>query len=271
MPTQVFAGAAAQTPQPRPTAPPPWPQQPQPQPTGAHRGPWLIIAVLVLALAVGGAGVAIALSKNGSDRVKLAANTATVTAPADTTPSTSSATAPTTSEEAQTDPSDGAEQPPDSTTSSGETGEPNNGLLPSEPSSQMQQDIQRMLLEWHEDVVSSNYQGAWDLLSQRKQQQSTAEYGYAGWVKNQATLKPYLDPSGLTVSVQSTAPSTGVARVDITGMRWDKPGADCSEWSGITWVKYEVGSWRYDPGYSTTPQREAEWKPRYAELLGGQC
>jgi hypothetical protein len=54
-------------------------------------------------------------------------------------------------------------------------------------------------------------------------------------------------------------------------MKWNKPGAPCSEWSGITWVKYEEGAWRYDPGYSTSPEREAEWKSRYAELLGGKC
>ena len=71
--------------------------------------------------------------------------------------------------------------------------------------------------------------------------------------------------------MEKTEPNEGVAQVDITGMSWSKPGASCTEWSGITWVKYEDGAWKYDPGYSTTPQREREWKPRYAELLGGQC
>ena len=136
---------------------------------------------------------------------------------------------------------------------------------------QMASEIQHMLLEWHEDVVHGNYHAAWELLSDRKQAQDGREYGYATWVKNQSTLKPYLNPSGLQVSVEHTEPSSGVAQVDVTGMGWDKPGSSCTEWSGITWVKYEDGAWRYDPGYSTTPQREREWKPRYLELLGGKC
>jgi hypothetical protein len=70
---------------------------------------------------------------------------------------------------------------------------------------------------------------------------------------------------------ERTEPGSGVAQVDVTGMTWDKPGASCTEWSGITWVKYEAGSWKYDPGYSTTPQREREWKSRFSQLLGGQC
>lgn len=95
--------------------------------------------------------------------------------------------------------------------------------------------------------------------------------GYAAWVKNQSTLRPYLNPAGLQVSIQSTEPISGEAQVDVTGMSWDKPGAPCRQWSGITWVKYENGEWRYDPGYSTTPQREREWKSHYSELLGGSC
>ena len=52
-----------------------------------------------------------------------------------------------------------------------------------------------------------------------------------------------------------------------------KPGANCNEWSGYTWVKYEQpeGVWRYDPGFSTTAVRRAAWADRYAELLGGSC
>jgi hypothetical protein len=161
------------------------------------------------------------------------------------------------------------------TTSNGETTtgttSTSDGPLPGVSTEQMQSEIQQMLLTWHEDVVAGNYHGAWELLSQRKQQQNEREYGYATWVKNQSTLRPYLNPSGLRVTVEKTESSDGVAQVDVTGMGWDKPGAPCHEWSGITWVKYEDGSWKYDPGYSTTPQREHEFKSRYPELLGGKC
>jgi predicted Ser/Thr protein kinase len=145
------------------------------------------------------------------------------------------------------------------------------GSLPDESSSQMQASIQHLLYDWHEDVVNGNYNAAWGLLSERKRQQDLEKEGYATWAKNQSTLKPYLDPAGIKVSITGTEPNVGEATVDVTGMTWDKPGASCSEWSGITWVLYEHGNWRYDPGYSTTPQREAEYKSRYPELLGGSC
>jgi hypothetical protein len=151
------------------------------------------------------------------------------------------------------------------------TSSTSNGVLPAVPGEQMQSEIQQMLLSWHEDVVAGNYRGAWELLSHRKQQQDEREYGYTTWVKNQSTLRPYLNPSGLQVSVEHVESGSGVAQVNVTGMGWDKPGAPCTEWSGITWVKYEDGGWKYDPGYSTTPQREREFKSRYSELLGGKC
>jgi hypothetical protein len=54
-------------------------------------------------------------------------------------------------------------------------------------------------------------------------------------------------------------------------MSWSQPGARCAEWSGLTWVKYENGEWRYDPGYSTTRQRKRAWASRYGQLLGTSC
>src|SRR5205807_1402812 len=125
---------------------------------------------------------------------------------------------------------------------------------------QMRSDIEAVLKQHHEDIVNGDYQGAWNLLSQRKQQQELQQHGYGGWQQNQATLSPYLDPSGIHVEIQSLDSSTGVATVMVTGMKWSKPGANCTEWSGITWAKYENGAWRYDPGYSTTPQRQQQWQ-----------
>lgn len=146
------------------------------------------------------------------------------------------------------------------------------GVLPAESTEQMQASIQQVLYNWHEDVVNGDSHGAWDLLSERKRQQNLKKEGYSTWAKNQATLKPYLNPSGIKVSIEG-APNeqTGEATVNVTGMTWSAPGAKCSEWSGITWVIYKNGSWHYDPGYSTTPQREGEYKSRYKELLGGSC
>jgi hypothetical protein len=145
------------------------------------------------------------------------------------------------------------------------------GVLPAVSRGQMRDEIQHLLYEFHADVVSHNDRAAWNLLTQRKQRQSRREYGYGGWAHNQNTLNPYLEPAGIKVSILSTEPRSGVATVNVTGMKWSKPGASCTQWSGITWVRYEGGAWHYDPGYSTTTQRRRRWKSRFSELLGGRC
>jgi hypothetical protein len=231
--------------------------------------------VLVLALAIGGGAAAIVLSQQSKTPVRLVGSSSTIPPASSSQPTQpeSSTNEDSTSPDTAESPTD-TESPPN-TSSTGETpstpNTPMNGALPDESTVDMQPEIQHMLLEWHEDVVNGDYQSAWNLMSKRKQVQSTHKYGYAGWVKNQESLNPYLDPSGLQVSVMNASHDTGVATVELTGMKWSKPGASCTEWSGITWVKYEEGAWRYDPGYSTSPEREAEWKSRFAELLGGRC
>lgn len=159
-------------------------------------------------------------------------------------------------------------------------------LLPDQSQAQMTQAIQQMLLQFHQDISTGNWRDAWSLLSARKQQQSLQEVGYNGWIKNQKSLGQYLDPSGLQVSIVSTDTGSGVATVNVTGMSWSPPGRSSCGWNGITWVKYENGNWRYDPGYSTTAQRRAQWGPpentsspaystwvhkTWPKLMGGLC
>ncbi|MGE5281991.1 MAG: hypothetical protein ACM3N0_06675 [Chloroflexota bacterium] len=136
--------------------------------------------------------------------------------------------------------------------------------------SRMNEEITSLLQGYHEDVVEEDFQGAWAMLSPRKRRQYLREYGYQKWASAQASLSPYLDPYGLEANVVSLE-GEGVARVDVTGMGWSKAGAPCSEWSGLTWAKYEGDEWAYDPGYSTTSARRATWRPRSARLLGGDC
>ncbi len=242
-------------------SPPPPELPPQPTAAGGRWSPLMAVAVIILAVAMAGVAVAIIASRGGNASSHLLANTDT--ANAGTVRSSGSAAASTA--EAPSGGTAGEDATATTSTTAGE------GALPDVPAQQLQSEIQQMLLSWHEDVVHGNYRAAWELLSQRKQAQDESGQGYATWVKNQSTLRPYLDPAGLQVSIQSTEPSSGVAQVDVTGMTWSKPGASCTEWSGITWAKYEDGAWRYDPGYSTTPQREREWKSRFSELLGGSC
>ena len=135
---------------------------------------------------------------------------------------------------------------------------------------EMTQEIQTLLLSYHQDVVARQFGSAWGLLSARKRQQYLREDGYHKWERNQDSLSPYLSPSGLRAKIEAFEAS-GVARVLVTGMGWSAPGASCTEWSGLTWVKYEHEQWTYDPGYSTTPARRQVWEPRSEELLGGSC
>jgi hypothetical protein len=262
-PRQTSGASSTALPETAVLSPPPPPPPPSRQLAviGGRWTPVVAIAVIGLALALVGVAVAIAIGHGGkSNRHVLANDVEAGTFSSSGSTETAPETTPGASGEQTTGETEG-----ETTTTTGE------GSLPAVSSEQMESEIQEMLRSWHEDVVQGNYHAAWQLLSQRKQTQDEREQGYATWKKNQATLAPYLNPAGLQASIQSTEPSSGVAQVDVTGMTWDKPGASCSEWSGITWVKYEGGQWRYDPGYSTTPQREREWKSRYSELLGGSC
>ncbi len=142
--------------------------------------------------------------------------------------------------------------------------------FPEQSRPQMEEYIRRVLFGYHQAVVDGRFQDAWQLLSKRKQQQALREDGYAKWRQAQASLSPYLSPNGARVTIDSLE-DDGVARVYVSGMGWSAPGSSCSEWSGLTWAKYERGAWYYDPGYSTTPQRERQWENRYDELMGVGC
>ena len=148
---------------------------------------------------------------------------------------------------------------------------PDVGVLPEGAPSQFAGEIQTLLAGFHQSIVAHDYRAAWNLLSARKQAKELRVDGYPKWRAAQASLAPYLDPSGLQVSVRNVDRATGVAIVKVKGMGWSAPNAECSEWSGLAWVKYEDGQWRYDPGFSTTPQREREWSSRYEQLLGASC
>jgi hypothetical protein len=151
------------------------------------------------------------------------------------------------------------------------TATPDSGVVPEGSPDQFTGDIKTLLLDFHQAIVRHDYRAAWNVLSARKQAKEMRVDGYAKWRAAQASLAPYLDPSGLEVTVRDLDRKTGVALVAVSGMKWSAPHARCSEWSGFTWVKYEDGQWRYDPGFSTTPQRQRQWKDRYRQLLGASC
>jgi hypothetical protein len=251
-PPAPHAPAEPQQAEPAVLSPVPPPLAPHATPPARSWQPFIAIAAAALVLALVAVAVAIIVGHGGHHETRLVAHETV----------TQTATAPESEAAESTSAETGESTTPTST---------DDGALPAVPTQQMASEIQLTLRSWHEDVVQGDYHAAWELLSARKRAQAEGEGGYGAWAKNQATLRPYLDPAGLQVSVEGTEAESGVAQVDVTGMTWDKPGAHCREWSGITWVKYENGEWRYDPGYSTTQQREREWKSRYTELLGGSC
>ena len=144
-------------------------------------------------------------------------------------------------------------------------------LLPAESRTEMTQQIRSLLLQFHQDIVARDTASAWRLLSIRKRRQELVKDGYGNWARAQESLAPYLDPSGIRVRILSVDRASGIVTVDVTGMKWSAPGASCTEWSGITWVKYENDTWKYDPGYSTTAARKRAWASRYDQLLGTRC
>lgn len=152
----------------------------------------------------------------------------------------------------------------------GEAEQVNGSGVPEVSREQMNGEARDVIAGYHEAVVEGDFQRAWQLLTSRKREQALEEGSYEKWREAQASLSPYLDPYGVRAHVVALE-GDGVARIDVTGMTWSAPGATCSEWSGLTWVRYERGGWYYDPGYSTTPRREREWEDRYDKLMGTNC
>lgn len=142
--------------------------------------------------------------------------------------------------------------------------------FPTDSEAAIEAEAEGVLGDFHAAVVEGDFRYAWSLLTARKRRQEAQEKGYAGWRDAQATLTPYLLPEGIEVQLDGLE-DEGVARVLITGMGWTQPSSPCSEWSGLTWVRYEGGSWRYDPGYSTTAERRRQWRDRSDQLLGVGC
>jgi hypothetical protein len=258
--------AAAAAPASPPPGAPAWAPQPAAAPAlgAARTGPWVVAAAIVLALVVAGSALAVVLSQNSDAPAPTTQTVVTVQQPA--APSEQPEDFSTDGDEGATDSENVA---PKSDPYEAEKQFDDDPLSASNPDTRRR--IRQVLYEHHDDIVSGDYAGAWDLMSERKQRQKLREDGYGAWEAAQRTLTPYLAPSGIRVRVDDVDRNTGVARVMVTGMGWSKPGAGCAEWSGITWVKYENGGWYYDPGYSTTPQRERDWKNRFGELLGGSC
>jgi hypothetical protein len=226
----------------RPARPASSPPAAELAPKGLGRTPVLIAAAILLLGAAGAGAIILTGGSGDSPTTPVAADSGATAAPAN-----------------------GAEE----TVETEETEGDGNGF-PAIGRAEMEEEIEALLLGYHEDVVERDFRSAWALLSPRKRQQNLAEYGYREWMQAQASLSDYLSPAGLRARIDALE-DEGVARVLVAGMGWSAPSSACSEWSGLTWVRYESGEWTYDPGYSTTAARRREWRPRAGELLGAGC
>ncbi|HEX5982957.1 MAG TPA: zinc ribbon domain-containing protein [Solirubrobacterales bacterium] len=232
-----------------PPPPPPAPEPPRPPRQGSWRTPILLALMIVLL----GAGAAAAIVV-GND-----ADTGSATVVAET--ETTDAAYEESEESYESDEREEAEEP---------VAEEEPETYPAVSRTEMEEEIESLLLAYHEDLITGEFRSAWALLSSRKRQQNLDEYGYAEWKEAQASLSDGLTPYGIDVRIDSLE-GEGVARVMVTGMGWSDPGSPCDEWSGLTWVRYERGEWTYDPGYSTTAERRRAWEPRSSALLGANC
>jgi ribosomal protein L40E len=241
------APAAPQAGRPAPAAAPP-PAFPPPAaspPSSGNGNTTLLIVGIVLVLVAVGVGGVMLVRGGGSHHPTVAGVTHETTTTTITEP-TSAATQPKATEGASTENS-------------------------SDPYSEVSA-IESVLRQFHEDVLDNNFHGAWELTSPRYRRQKENEPGgYAAWAKNQKTLQRYLDPRGLRASIYSWEEKPQIATVRVTGMRWSEPGSSCSYFQGITWMHHEGSTWYYEPGYSISPQRRAQWEARKPALLGWGC
>jgi hypothetical protein len=126
--------------------------------------------------------------------------------------------------------------------------------------------------------------GLWNLLSEKKRNQKqeedrTGEEDLSAFISNQFELGEYLSsPEYAVVRVLDVNRRTGAVEIYVGNLGYvgscTSSAADPSDlWSGITWVRFENGSWGYEPGFSSTEQRRSRWEnagDQY-KLLGLGC
>jgi len=158
-----------------------------------------------------------------------------------------------------------------------------NGKFPNELNSKMVSDITQLIRSWHEHINAGNFDAAWGDLSSRKQRQiindrtgtgTTGRYpnGRSSWQIGQSSLVGTLDAKYVDVRlVQPSYKDEAVMSIYVSNMPYSGNPSVCSDWRGYTWVRYEGGQWKYEPGFQTTAERNDYWASREAETLGVNC
>lgn len=155
-------------------------------------------------------------------------------------------------------------------------------MLPDVSTDEMAADIATTIADYHRAIGNGDTETAWGLLSARRHRLETSG-GYLdgrvrtreSWAENERETGRKVSATTARAKIVELDRRNGVATVVVTGMRAvGSAAARCGgRWEGLTWAKYEDGSWKYEPGANTTPNRKAQYPNagQRRDLLGNAC
>jgi serine/threonine protein kinase len=155
------------------------------------------------------------------------------------------------------------------TPSGGSTAWGGGGRLPAESKATMTTEIRDLLRRFYQKQIDHDFPAVWRLTTARYRQEQLKKTTYSQWVINQGVgAKYFQDAQNIDVSIFDPDPGDGSVAVNVTGMRYVQSGSPCTMWEGVTWAKYERGSWHDDAAPDATTPRRAKWGNRGLELIG---
>ncbi|MEA2474319.1 MAG: hypothetical protein QOE06_2234 [Thermoleophilaceae bacterium] len=145
------------------------------------------------------------------------------------------------------------------------------GRLPPVSNAVMATQVTSLLRGFYQAQIAGDYTAQRQLTTRRYQRKVIDRLGFSRWVANQLFgTRHFTGAQNIDATIVDTDPADGSATVSMRGLSLD-PHTKCSTWEGITWARFEGGSWRYDPSVKATPTRELQWSQRSGEVLGAGC
>jgi hypothetical protein len=142
-----------------------------------------------------------------------------------------------------------------------------------------------VISEFYDAVAASDWDRAWALQSRHYRRAKLRDLASEGdssgsidsapqtWPIGYENVRRYLDASDATATVVDLDREAGVATIEVSGTRWDAAGGSGC-YVGQTWLLYEDGNWRYDPGTIGWPERKRQHPDAGSAdsgLLGDAC